>query len=307
MKLKTGIAVLMGGCSSEREVSLRSGQAAAVALRSAGCRVEEVDVKDEHFEIPAGCGVAFVALHGTWGEDGTVQSILEKRGIPFTASGSEACRVAFDKVATKKIFRRAGLATPAEVVLRGREAIPSADQFAFDFPRVVKPAREGSSVGVAIVKDAVSMEQAVVAARKLDDLVLIEEFIEGREMTVGVLGDEALPVVEIRPKNGWYDYTNKYTAAATEYLVPAPIGEGLARRLQEATLKAHRALGCRDVSRTDFRLDKDENFYLLEVNTIPGMTATSLLPKSAAAAGISFPQLCRALVERALARGGSKS
>jgi D-alanine-D-alanine ligase len=251
--------------------------------------------------------VAFVALHGTWGEDGTIQSILEKRGVPFSASGSEACRVAFDKVAAKKIFRGAGLATPAEVVLRGRETIPSSDRFAFGFPRVVKPAREGSSVGVAIVKDAAAMEQAVAAAWKLDDLVLIEEFIAGREMTVGVLGDEALPVVEIHPKNGWYDYTNKYTAAATEYLVPAPIGEGLARRLQEAALKAHRALGCRDVSRTDFRLDKDENFYLLEVNTIPGMTATSLLPKSAAAAGISFPQLCLVLVERALARGGSKS
>ncbi len=300
---KIKIAVLMGGISAEREISLNSGRAAAAAMRSAGCRVEEVDVRDRQLDLPAGTDVAFIALHGVWGEDGAVQSLLEKRGVPFTGSGAEACRLALDKVAAKEVFRKAGLAVARDVVIRGRDDLKRARTYPFGFPRVVKPSREGSSIGVRIVRREEEMEDALREAMKSDDLVLVEEFIEGRELTVGVFRSAALSVVEIRPKHGWYDYANKYTKAATEYLVPAPIEEALRERVQREALEAHRALGCRDMSRADFRLDAGGKTYLLEVNTIPGMTETSLLPKSAAAAGITFPNLCLGLVEEALKRG----
>jgi D-alanine-D-alanine ligase len=299
---KIHIAVLLGGFSAERDVSLRSGAAAASALRSLGCQVDEVDVQSEKFVIPMGAEIAFIALHGTGGEDGVVQSILEKRGIPFTGSGSEASRLAFDKVSTKEVFRKVGLSTPSEVVVQRETWKDLKDQIELSFPRVVKPARQGSSIGVFIVREESEMEAALQAAFQSDDLVLIEEFIDGRELTVGILVEEALPVIEIRPKSGWYDYHNKYTKNATEYLIPAPIDGSLQKRVQKEALKAHYALGCRDLSRTDFRVDDRGNTHLLEVNTIPGMTETSLLPKAAAAAGISFPQVCFRLVEQALKR-----
>jgi D-alanine-D-alanine ligase len=301
---KINVAVLLGGFSAEREVSMRSGQAAAKALRSVGVQVTEVDVRDENFSLPDNADVAFVALHGTGGEDGVVQAILERKGIPFTGSGAEASRVAFDKVESKKVFRQHGLRVANDVTLEKKNGKDAISGIKLKFPVVVKPARQGSSVGIRIVKSRDELQEAVEVAFQNDDLILIEEFIAGKEMTVGILGEKAMAVIEIRPKDGWYDYKNKYTVNATEYLVPAPIDAALTQLLQEEALKAHRSLGCRDVSRADFRIDVKGLPYLLEVNTIPGMTETSLLPKAAAAMGISFPQVCLDLVHMAHARGG---
>lgn len=297
------VAVLMGGFSSEREVSLNSGRRVTEALRGLGFRVEEVDVRDVRFQVPSATDVVFVALHGTGGEDGVVQAILEERGLAFTGSDSKSSRRAFDKVESKKVFREHGLATPADVVLR-KGAKPG--RVPFGFPRVVKPSREGSSIGVRIVEAESAMEEALALAFSRDDTVLVEEFIAGRELTVGILGERALPVVEIRPKSGWFDYHNKYTAGATDEIVPARIDDALARRVCDDALKAHRSLGCRDFSRADFRVDEAGRSFLLEVNTIPGLTATSLLPQAAAAEGITFPKLCLALVEQALRRKGAR-
>lgn len=296
------VAVLMGGWSAEREVSLRTGQAIVKALGSVGCPVQAVDVRDRGFELPSAIDVAMVALHGTGGEDGEVQSILEKRGIAFTGSGAEASRLAFDKVAAKQAFIKAGLRTPPDVVV-ARHDWPSRNATVkLEFPCVVKPSRQGSSIGIHIVRTAGEIDAALQDAFQSDDQVLVERFISGGEFTVGILGEDVLPVIEIRPKSGWYDYTNKYTRNATEYLVPAPIDEAFARELQAAALKAHRVLGCRDMSRVDFRVNEQKQWFVLEVNTIPGMTDTSLLPKAAAAAGIPFSQLCLTLVEKAYIR-----
>ena len=301
---KLKIAVLMGGFSSEREVSLNSGRRVSEALRSLGCTVAEVDVRDENFSIPPDMDVVFVALHGTWGEDGAVQSILEKRGVAFTGSDSKTSRLAFDKIAAKKVFREHGLATPRDVVLEKQSFNGSGPVVEFSGPCVVKPSREGSSIGIRIVQKKSEMKDALTLAFGRDDMVLVEEYIAGRELTVGILEDRALPVIEIRPKSGWFDYKNKYTEGATDEIVPAQIDAALAKRVQDDALKAHRVLGCRDLSRSDFRVDDSGKHWLLEVNTIPGMTATSLLPRAAAADGITFPQLCMALVEQASKRRG---
>jgi D-alanine-D-alanine ligase len=301
------VAVLLGGFSAERDVSLRSGKAAATALRSIGVTVEEVDVKDENFTLPSGIQAAFLALHGTGGEDGVVQGILERQGVIFTGSGSEASKLAFDKIEAKKVFRKVGLPTAGDVVFSLSDWEKLKGSVDLKYPRVVKPSCQGSSIGVRIVKNAEEMDGAIQEAFAKDTRVLVEEFISGREFTVGILGERVLPVVEIRPKAGWYDYTNKYTKNATEYLVPAPIDQALEHQLQDLALKAHHSLGCRDLSRSDFLVDAKGNTYLLEVNTIPGMTETSLLPKAAAAAGISFPQVCLTLIEQALNRSNTPS
>lgn len=296
------IAVLKGGPSAEREVSLRSGAAVGKALVEAGHEVEEIDVRGPDFVVPKKTEVVFLALHGTFGEDGQVQAILEERGIAYTGSGIESSRLAFDKTATKKKFEAAGVPTPpCRIMKKGEREIPRLKQ---PFPWVVKPSKQGSSVGVTIVQKEQDLEKAVKLAFESDDEVLIEAFIDGREMTIAVLGEEALKVVEIKPKSGWYDYQNKYTKGATEYLVPAPLTKHQELCLQTLAVQAHKCLGCRDVSRVDVRMDPNENNFVLEVNTLPGMTETSLLPKAAAAAGISFSQLCDRLARMAARRGG---
>lgn len=297
------VAVLKGGFSKERQVSLATGAAAAAALREAGCRVAEVDVRSRRWRLPADTEVVFVALHGTYGEDGELQERLERQGVPFTGSSAEACRRSFNKAVAKECFRAAGLATPQDLVLRTRKDLARVPELPFALPVVVKPAREGSSIGVRIVRKRSELAEAIRQARRSDEIVLVEKYVPGLELTVGVLGNRALPPIEIRPRAGWYDYRHKYTAGNTEYLVPATIAERVKRQLQRCALAAHRALGCRDMSRADFRLDVSGGIYLLEVNTIPGMTTTSLLPKAAAAAGITFPRLCLALVKSALQRG----
>ncbi len=295
------ISVLKGGISAEREVSLRTGAAVAAAFRGLGHDVTEVLVEGEDFRLPVGCEAVFIALHGTFGEDGEVQRILEGRGVPYTGCGPESSARAFDKLASKRAFVAAGVPTP-EFAVCG----PETDRPPMAPPVVVKPPRQGSSVGVTRVTDGARWREALGEALRFDDPVLVERMVFGRELTVGVLGDEALPVVEIVPHEGFYDYANKYTAGRTEYRCPAPLPPGAAERVQAAALAAHRSLGCEVYSRVDVLLDADAAPWVLEVNTIPGMTETSLLPKAAAAKGIPFAALCERILGLSLdLRGGS--
>lgn len=292
------VAVLMGGPGAEREVSLQSGATAVAALRNAGMQVSPVDVQGAEFNLPAGTDVAFLALHGTFGEDGQLQQILEQRGVPYTGSGPAASARAFDKALAKKAFVAAEIPTPRYVVLE-RDVRPLA---AMKLPVVVKPARQGSSVGVTLVTEPARLERAVEQAWRFDDRLVVEEFITGREFTVAVFDDQPLPVVEIRTKHGFFDKEAKYTPGAAEEIVPAPIDTALTREIQRLGCRAHECLGCRDVSRTDVMMSADGALQVLEVNTLPGMTATSLLPKAARAAGMSMEEVCTRLVEMALAR-----
>jgi D-alanine-D-alanine ligase len=285
------IAVLKGGPSAEREVSLRSGAAAAEALRDAGFEVTEVIVEGADFALPDGTELAFLALHGTFGEDGQVQEILAARGVPFTGADAATSRIAFDKEKTKEKFRAAGVPTP-EGQLVGR-----LDEVTLSLPLFVKPNEQGSSVGTHPATTRAELAAALDDALKFGPRALVERFIRGRELTVGVLGDDVLPIVEIHPLDGFYDYTNKYTKGRTEYFCPALLPEDVTRAIQQHALAAHRSLGRTVYSRIDFLLEKDMNPYCLEVNTLPGMTATSLLPKAAAAVGMSFANLCRKIVE----------
>lgn len=295
------VAVLMGGPSAEREVSLRSGRAVARALAEAGANVREVDVRGPEFALPAGTDVAFVALHGTFGEDGTVQKILEKRGVAYTGSDAEVSALAFDKERAKAAFLKAKIPTPRYEVVAGRRG--NVRRLAeMDVPLVVKPARQGSSVGITIVREAGKLDAALADAWRFDDRLIVEEFIDGRELTVGVFDGKTLPVIEVRPKKEFFTYEAKYTPGATEYLVPAPLERVAAARAQFLAQKAHDALGCRDFSRVDLMMAKDGTMYVLEVNTIPGFTDTSLVPKAAKAAGLSFGQLCCRLVKMAQGR-----
>ena len=296
------LAVLMGGPGSEREVSLRSGAAVARAFRGAGYHVSEVDVKGSDFELPDGTDLCINMIHGTFGEDGQIQAILDRRGVAYTGEGEAASRIAFDKLASKELFVRAGVPTPrSEVIAPGAKPTLA-------LPIVVKAPREGSSVGVHLVREAGQLEAALADCANLDREILIEELVEGRELTVGVVGDRAMAVVEIRPHEGFYDYAHKYTKGASEYFCPAPLDEATTRRVQETALAAHRALGLEVYSRVDILLRADGELFVLEANTIPGMTETSLLPKAAAAVGIDFLALCEEIARLSLQhRKSSKS
>jgi D-alanine-D-alanine ligase len=285
------IAVLQGGPSAEREVSLRSGAAAVEALRAAGCDVTAVTVEGPHFTLPEGTELAFLALHGTFGEDGQVQDILTARRMPFTGADAATSRIAFDKEKTKEKFRAAGVPTPEG------QLVSRLDEVTLPLPLFVKPNAQGSSVGTHPATTRQELAAALADALKFGSAALVEKFIIGRELTVGVLGDEILPVVEIHPLDGFYDYANKYTKGRTEYFCPAPLPDEVTRAIQQHALAAHRSLGRTVYSRIDFLLGKDMTPCCLEVNTLPGMTATSLLPKAAAAVGLSFPQLCQKIVE----------
>ncbi len=292
------VAVLLGGPGSEREVSLRSGAAVARALRSLGARVEEVDVRDASFTLPSDVDLAYNMIHGTFGEDGQIQEILEKRGIPYTGEGFTGSRVAFDKILSKTKFDDHGVPT-------GRwHVISSGESPRFEVPFVVKAPCQGSSVGVHIIKDPASLPAALEDCFRFGDTVIVEEFFPGRELTVGILGDVALPIIEIVPREGFYDYQHKYTKGASEYFVPAAIGEEATRAVQDAALAAKRALELEIYSRVDVILASDGRLNVLEINTIPGMTETSLLPKAAAAAGLDFPTLCERIAALSLQRFG---
>jgi D-alanine-D-alanine ligase len=285
------IAVLKGGPSAEREVSLRTGAAAATALREASYEVTEIVVDGADFVLPPDTELAFIALHGTFGEDGQVQDILNRRGIPFTGANAATSRICIDKEKTKEKFRQSGVPTPKGHLVRRLEEIT------MPLPLFIKPNTQGSSVGSRSATTREELTLAVADALRFDQEVLVEQLIKGCELTVSVLGDQVLPIVEIHPLDGFYDYTNKYTAGRTEYFCPAQLPKDLTELIQKHALTAHRSVGEAIYSRVDFLLEKDANPYCLEINTIPGMTATSLLPKAAAAAGITFPHLCRRIVE----------
>ncbi len=288
---------MKGGPSAEREVSLRTGTAVAEALRSLGHDVYEVDPVPGKWKLPEGTEVVFLALHGTYGEDGTVQSELEELGVPYTGCGPQASRISFDKELAKERFRAAGVPTARYEVLSAPNAEWPAD---WRPPVVLKPARQGSSVGLQFVDELSQWPDALAEALKHDTRVLMEERIYGRETTVAILGEQVLPVVEIAPKQGSYDYHNKYTRGATEYYCPAPLDDSVTRRVQNAALNAFRAVGGRDYARVDVMVKSDGMPVVLEVNTLPGMTETSLLPKAAAAAGMDYPSLCQKMIDLAL-------
>ena len=299
MSQKLNITVMLGGPSAEREVSLRSGAAVAKALRSLGHEVQELDPRDESWVLPPKSDVVFLALHGTYGEDGTVQRRLDELGALYTGCDAEASRVAFDKALTKNRCLKAGVPTAKFLVVNSdKTLLPNGWQP----PLVVKPVRQGSSVGLQFVEQVGDWPEALAEALKFDSEVLVEEKIAGRETTVGILGGEPLPVVEVRPKTGGYDYKNKYTAGCTEYFCPADFDSATTKRIQGAALGAFQAVGGRDYARVDVMVSADGEPVVLEVNTLPGMTETSLLPKAAAAAGLNYAQLCQRMVELALKR-----
>jgi len=293
---KLTVAVLMGGPGSEREVSLRSGAAVARALRPLCCEVHEIDVRGPDFSLPPGTGLAYNMIHGTFGEDGEIQSILESRGIPYTGEGPAASRLAFDKILTKRRFDDHRIPTAKWAVLEPGQSPP------FPPPYVLKAPRQGSSVGVHIVHSPEEAAPALEDCHRFGSDVLVEEFFAGRELTVGILGGRALPVVEIVPRQGFYDYQNKYTKGASDYFVPADIGDDATRAVQEAALAANAALGLEVYCRADVLLGPDGSLNVMEINTIPGMTETSLLPKAAAAVSIPFAELCSRIALISLAR-----
>jgi D-alanine-D-alanine ligase len=298
---KLNITVMLGGPSAEREVSLRSGAAVAGALRSLGHEVHELDPRDEAWVLPADTDVVFLALHGTYGEDGSVQRRLEALGVPYTGCDAKASRVAFDKALTKERCVAAAVLTARfTVVDSARANWPRG----WDPPLVVKPVRQGSSVGLQFVERVADWHTALAEALRHDSQVLVEEKIAGRECTVGILADAPLPVVEVRPKRGAYDYRNKYTPGATEYFCPAPFDAATTSRTQVAAMGAFHAVGGRDYARVDVIVRENGEPVVLEVNTLPGMTETSLLPKAAAAAGIDYAELCRRMIDLALDRNG---
>ncbi len=299
MSQKLNITVMLGGPSAEREVSLRSGTAVAKALRSLGHAVFELDPRTPDWILPPETDAVFLALHGTYGEDGTIQKRLDELGVPYTGCDAEASRIAFDKVLTKQSCIQAGVPTPKFVTVHSA-AEPFPENFSV--PLVVKPSRQGSSVGLQFVERVEDWPTALAVALKFDSEVLVEEKIFGRETTVGVLDGKPLPVVEVRPHNGVYDAHSKYTPGATDYSCPADFEAATTKRIQEAALAAFQAVGGRDYARVDVMVRMDGSPLVLEVNTLPGMTETSLLPKAAAAAGMNFAGLCQRMVELALKR-----
>ncbi|HEX7896320.1 MAG TPA: D-alanine--D-alanine ligase [Planctomycetota bacterium] len=300
------IGVLMGGTSSEREVSLRSGAAVAGALRSIGHAVVEIDLRTETGAELEGqaIDVAFIAMHGRFGEDGTLQRLLQDKGIPFTGSGPQASRSAMDKVEAKRLFKQHGVETPPHRVIARGDSVALLEQCAraLGYPVVMKPRSEGSSVGVTVHRDRTTLLDGAAEAFRHDAIALMEKFIAGRELTIGILDGQALPIVEMRPKDGFFSYEAKYERADTRYIVDPEMSDLDKRRVQRAALEAHKSLGCEGVSRVDAILTPLCSVHVLEVNTIPGMTERSLLPKAAAAAGVDFPRLCWRLVELALRR-----
>jgi len=316
------IGILCGGPSAERVISLRSGQAVWQALRDLRYDAWLIDISSADCTVQlraAGIRTAFIALHGPFGEDGTVQTLLESLGISYTGSGIMASRLAMDKAAAKLRLHAAGVPVPKGYTVRGGqgtasdglEAVSSGQEArgaprerasasdGLGFPLVVKPVRQGSSLGLTIVEHEAEWPAALAEAGRYDTTVLCEEYLCGPELTVGVVDDAPLPVIQVVPQRRFYDYVAKYTPGMTQYLVPAPLAREVAARVQALAIQAHRVLGCHRFSRVDLMLTPDRGPMVLEVNTVPGLTATSLLPRAAVAAGISFAGLCERLLASA--------
>jgi len=335
------IAVFLGGTSPEREVSLASGKAVVGALREAGHTVTAVDpalgmrqpereeelyrdilhgapptqeelsklsprnlIECVNSPLLDGIDVVFLALHGEWGEDGKIQSLLEMRGVKYTASGVMSSALTMDKSMTKILMRHNGIATGKWEMVRRGAAVDSTliERVAAEigFPLVVKPNDQGSTVGLTIVQNPLQIPNAIALAAHFSTSVMLEEFIPGRELTVAIVGERVLPIIEIKPKDGFYDYQHKYTKGMTEYICPADLPADLTERIQRDSKIVFDRTQCTGFARVDFRLRDDNEYFCLEINTLPGMTATSLVPKAAAAAGIPFPELCDTIVKLSL-------
>jgi D-alanine-D-alanine ligase len=307
------VMVLMGGMSSEREVSLNTGRAVASALETVGHDVSLYDLDPaggkgvqelvNSAELRA-ADVVFIALHGGEGEDGRIQALLDLLGIPYTGSGVRASSICMDKAVTKIIFERNAVRTPKWAHLQGASVDPDFAKAAVTglggWPMVVKPVDQGSTIGISIVRRSTGLAGAIRLAQRYSPGVILERYVEGRELSVPVLGNEVLPIVEIRPKTGFYDYKRKYTKGMTDYDCPARIDDAARAKISSGALTAYKALGCEGFGRVDLRLGQDGIPYFLEVNTIPGMTETSLVPMGAKARGISFPDLCDRIARLAL-------
>ena len=300
------IGILMGGPSSEREISLKSGKAVYEAFRQMGVEAIPIDVKTDNIEENTNLikskniNCAFIALHGRFGEDGTIQQILEGLSLAYTGSGVSASKLAMDKIASRKIFEKNGLMVPRFKEIKKSSLNNNSEiKNIFGFPVVIKPVSQGSSLGLSIIKTEEDLNSAIDFAFKFDERAIIEEYIRGRELTVGILDNLALPVIEIVPKKMFFDFEAKYKPGLTDYIVPAELEEVIAKKTMAAALLAHKLLGCFGCSRVDIILSEDSHPYILEINTIPGLTSTSLLPKAAKTLGIEFGDLCVKLIELA--------
>jgi D-alanine-D-alanine ligase len=311
MKILTNkkIGVLLGGASAERDVSLRSGTAVYNALRVLGYNAVPIDAGADICSVlqKEAIEIAFLVLHGGWGEDGSIQGMLDVLGIPYTGSGVLASALAMDKEASKKAFLYHGVPVPPFVVIdkisAGRHGEPG---LSFSLPWVVKPATEGSSIGVSIIKDKNDFTHALEKAFTSGPRALVEKYIEGREVQIGILNDKILGGVEVRPSLEFYSYEAKYTAGLTEYILPPALESGVYKEACSKALAAHMALGCKGATRVDLRIDNKGNPFVLEVNTIPGMTETSLMPKIAQHAGFDFPGLIEEILRGVVSEGQQK-
>ena len=292
------VGVLMGGLSTERSISFKSGRAVAAALRARGYDIVEIDVGRDVDQVLRAerIDTAIPVLHGKWGEDGCIQGLLECMGIPYAGPSVFGAALTMDKETTLRLLEGNGVPVPQGIVWRADMGPCSRAQVPFEGPWIVKPVREGSSFGVTRVTDGAGIGPAVEAALERDERALIEELLDGPELTVGVLEGEALPVVEIAPKDGWFDFESKYTKGMTEYFVPARIDAALTAEVQRMALDAARLTGCLSSCRVDVMAGGARGPRVLEVNTIPGMTGTSLLPMAAGAVGIDFESLCERLL-----------
>ncbi|MBU2102142.1 MAG: D-alanine--D-alanine ligase, partial [Candidatus Omnitrophica bacterium] len=295
------VGVLAGGVSSERDISLQSGAQVCRTLDSRGVEAVFIDITSrDDVVIKAQLklhapDVVFIALHGEFGEDGSIQGILESIDIPYSGSGPVASRLAMDKIASKEVFAKKRIPIAPSCMLARGQVMSTMVRY----PVVVKPYCAGSSIGVSIVRDDMSLRQAIDVAFRVQDKLLIEQYIEGRELTVGIFKEEPLAVVEIVPRGGYFDFTTKYSDGLADLIAPAKLKQAVYRAVQKTAVAAHRSLGCRHFSRVDIRLSPDEVPYVLEVNSIPGLTSHSLLPLSAAACGISFNELIMEMIRAA--------
>ena len=301
------ISILYGGASTEHKISIQTGLAVAEALKDR-YKLDLINLEAEIYNSPhllLDTDLVFNALHGGDGENGSIQAFLDLHHIPYTGSGSKACKIAMDKNITKLIAKSVNIPTPNWILLKRNQhtGIQLQDNKSpkFSYPYVVKPSNEGSTFGLTIVKDESELENAIGLAAEFGDEIIIEEFIPGREITVSILGNKPLPIIEIKPSHNLYDYDCKYIEGMSDYIVPADLSDSLARKISEDTLKIYNTIGCQHYARADFRLNEKDEHYLLEINTLPGMTSTSLLPKAAKAVGLEFPELIDTIIKLACA------
>lgn len=334
MDKNSTIGLIIGGASPERAISKLTGKGVYEALLNLGYDVKLIDpaygidqpANIEDYFAECDCNpishqnyleainshlfndvdIAFIALHGSWGEDGTIQSLLEFRNKPYTGSGILACAASMDKGITKSIIKHYNVATPDWILVERKNyefaEVQSEVETRFRTPFVVKPNDQGSAIGLTICRDHSELEQAVNLAHQFSEKAIIEEYIDGYEATVGIIGDKVLPVLEIKPKHFYYDYECKYTSGMTEYIVPAKFPAEVLEELQQQAIDAYKAVGCSSYGRIDFRLDKELNPYCLEINTLPGLTSTSLLPKAAKAIDINYDQLIESIINNSMSR-----